>query len=685
MKMLWKAWQDQLCLLLFFGIIATSLMGPIATTDIMPDLADYANHLNGIIQAKFALLEGQFPLRVTPLEQHGWQYPFYQFYSSTTYTIAGMIYWLITPNNPLLAAKFTIWLSLFAASYYMYQLALWFIQSRPAALLASVVYVASPYYIIVVNRLGNLSEALALAMVPAVVYYTLQRFCHPDRPKTLLQTALVWYLLMTTHFITFLYTSLLVAIWLLLLTLYRYQPASHLLRTAIAYCFACVLGAWYLIPVGELANYLLLSDTYTTTASLTYFHPMLSYLLSPASLTSSEFRNVLLKIHPAVGWPILLGAGICVYSLWKKHFSSSLRGNQLLPSLLMVFTLAFFMAWSPFNFWQWLPHTLFVGQYSWRLLSQVIWIGAILFAWAVLVLFNNKLELKHLILGFFLIYLAAAPWIPEVRYSSIDPIAFKEHPRFVYNHNAYSIDFIKHPNFVTQIDSMLIEPMHTLDVNKTYPLHQEVLQLARTPVISVEGEIGANTPAQEEIFAQWNGKVIATLPLTPGAMQWQFSLPTTSLPNNHKPLALQFVVKNRQTGTAITTTDSLTIDRILLGGFLNPATTFSVQQTEAHCHREKTITLCQLNIPTQVNLVELPILYYPQLIHITVNGKPAHAQGIMYQGYLIAGITPEAGKPNFITMEFRGLPWANNVSLYGWGIWLILCIILMIRSRFASP
>jgi hypothetical protein len=673
-------WQERLFLFLFFAFLATALIGPIASTTAIPDLADYINHLGAIIQAKMALIEGQFPLRITPAEQSGWRYPFYQFYSPSTYTFAGTLYWLLTPHNPLLAYKITIWIALVAAGLFMYQLTHWLTKSKPAAILASVVYLTSPYYIIVVNRLGSLGETIALAIVPAVVYYTLQRYFHPTKDKTLLQTSLVWYLLITTHLVTFVYTSLMMGILVLLITLQNRHHWRNLIHTGIAYLLACMLACWYLAPIAFLAKYFLLSDTYNTTAHINYFHPLLSYLVSPSALISTEYRNALFKLHPGIGWPILFAFGLSVYAYCKKIKSHNQRADYLLPSFLILFAIAFLMAWSPFDFWRWLPKPLLIAQYSWRLLSQVSWIGAVLFAWAITALYQKRLDLSHVCIGVFIICMSASQWMPGIKYSTIDVAAFIKNPTFVYNHNAYSINFAKYTQFVTQIDSMLIEPDSKLKTKSPYILHRELLNIADKPYISLEGTVTEKSPSHQQLTALLNNTEIGTTALVSGKLQWNIPLPpATSLAEN-KPIQLQFQVEDKDNKRKLVTADNITLDKLLLSGFLKPSETLNVEQIKSSCHLEKSDTVCDIKVPVSTTLIELPILYYPKLLSITLNGKPTMAQGVMYQGYLLAGVIPKAGEINHIRINFQGLDWANQISRLGWGLWLFVFMALWYRK-----
>ncbi len=206
------ALRQPLFLLLFFACLAIALLASLASNALIPAETDFLNHTALIVQAKLALAAGQFPLRVAPLEHNGWFYPLFQFYAPTSYMIAGYLCRWFTPTNPFLAYKITIGCALFIGEIYMYRLAYWFVRSRPAAILASVVYVTSPYYLIVLNHIGAFNEAIALGLLPVVLYYTWQRYYYPTQNKTLLQVSAAWYLLATIHLVTFFYTSLFVGI-----------------------------------------------------------------------------------------------------------------------------------------------------------------------------------------------------------------------------------------------------------------------------------------------------------------------------------------------------------------------------------------------------------------------------------------------------------------------------------------
>ncbi len=72
-----STWSRRLALTALFSLVATGLMAPLASNAFVPALTDLPPHINAAWQARLALAEGQFPLRVAPLECEGRRYPLF--------------------------------------------------------------------------------------------------------------------------------------------------------------------------------------------------------------------------------------------------------------------------------------------------------------------------------------------------------------------------------------------------------------------------------------------------------------------------------------------------------------------------------------------------------------------------------------------------------------------------------
>lgn len=666
-------WHQTALILGFYLLLATALIAPIASDTYIPNMADFLNHFAVTVQARIALLHGQFPLRVAPLEHNGWGYPFYQFYSSTTYFITGLIYDWLTPANPLIAIKITIIGSLTLGAIYIYRLANWLVGLTIPALLAGMVYLYAPYHIIVVDYLGSLNEIVGLGLLPVAIYYSLQLFYYPHREKTLLLLGITWYLIITTHIVTFVYASFFIAILLSVIAIKNRRHWKSLVSVGIAYCFGCLLAMWYLAPVMQLANYFLVGQTYSTSNNLMAYHPLLSQLLfSDAAKTSGYHDSALMTIHPAIGWPILISVLLCCMLLMKKQSSGNRRADYWMKSLLLIFFMAFIMVWSPVNFWQWLPQPLLVAQHSWRLLAHVIWAGALLFAIALSWLFQRQLDHRHLILGAILIAVCANPWFPM---SENYPGSLQDtikNPKLIYNNNSYLLNFNKFPNLVEAIDSIVIESSASLKLGIPYSVAQSLLQIANAPQILVEGTIPDKLGMQQyQIVAESNGKVLSTHDLKSGPLHWEFPISVLNQSDGKEPYhPLIFTVKKDKTTYPYL---NIPITHVLITGFLKAEETMTVDQVAKQCYRSGASKICHLNVPAAVTRIELPALYYPNMITITDNNQPMNYQSVTYQGKLITSIVPMTGKNN-ITIQFTGLAWANHMSWGAWCLWMILFV-----------
>jgi 6-pyruvoyl-tetrahydropterin synthase-like protein len=394
-----KTWssfkREEALVFILLGGIAAVLLVPIAANTSIPNIMDIVNHLVGIIQAKNAFLEGQFVLRTAPSGHYStFRYPFFQFYSPTSYMMAGAIYHWIVPSNPFIAFKLVIWGAFVTGGIYIDRLARYFVLSRPAALLGAVVYLTAPYHIIVINHLGNLTESLALGMVPSVIFYTLQRYDHPRNDASLLKMAFVWYLLATIHIITFMCTSIFVFIFLTLITFRKASQWNNLLHTGLAYFLSCILAMWYLGPIAFYSKILFISDFVATSR----YPSLLMDLLSPIAVISRIYHSqggfdLLSQIHPSIGLPILMAVFLCTYLLISNQ-SNNKKNDYFIKSLLILFFIIFFIIWSPINFWKWLPPSFGIIQYTWRLVGQTVWIGSLLFAWAVDWVISSRLKVN---------------------------------------------------------------------------------------------------------------------------------------------------------------------------------------------------------------------------------------------------------------------------------------------------
>jgi hypothetical protein len=567
--------RQQILVFMFFASVAAIMIAPFSFKSGIPDIMDYFNHLVGMIEAKMAFAQGQFPLRIAPQEQSQWGYPFFQFYAPSAYTFAAIVYRFLSPLNPLTAYDLSLWIALIVGGIYMYRLSYCLVKSRPAAGMSSIVYLASPYYMIVINHMCDLIEGIALGVIPVFIFYAIKRFQNPWSIKTFCQLSLVTYLLATIHVISFVYTSMFTLTLLFLMTLKNFNLWKNFLSVIVSYVFAWLLAAWFFAPVLLYKKYLNIEAFYGNLKDFDRYQISWKSLFYPFESVITGVPNhqglidSILQVHPNIGVPILFAALVCVYIVVKNFSQKNVlqnRAQDFLPSLLVLFFASIIMILSPFNFWHYLPKAFLVCQYSWRMLAQTIWIGALLFAIAMSYMFKNKLKMSHAAGGIFIILLAGGSWFatPERNYLHVKIPVVASHPQLLWNANAYGMN------------------------------EDKIKYLARD----------------------------------------------TSFAYSDK---------------------------------LDP------KQTDMYCSHEGSSVVCQVEAQPTLLLIELPQLYYPDLLSITDNGQPVFYTSVLYRDRVVAAIAPKPGG-NTIRMRFRGVVWANQLSQLAWGFWLLLFLFGVIKA-----
>jgi len=407
--------KNNFLILLFFLTLIISILSPIASNSFLPK-TELILHTSGVIQAKMALDQGQFPIRTVPAEDLNWGNAWFQFYSPIPFTLGGAIYKWIFVKNPFFALKIVLALSMLFGAAYFYGLVRWLLDSEVVALLTSTVYLFSPYYLVNILARGDFTEAVAQGIIPVALYYSLRLYSSTSfHLRYFIGATIAWFMLAGTHIVTFIYSSLFIALFLILLTLKNRLHLKQLIIVGLSYFYAILLGLYYLAPIVLFQKYLPITysfDNFSISSWLTSLPALLSFkALSPMPLPGNNLLG-LPNLYFSVGLPILLGVGGIVYILYQGVKINNKNITMIIFPLLLLFFLAFFITWSPINFWIYLPKILRSAQFSYRLLTQVTWIGCLLFAIFISWTFHNKLDMRHGLLGLILIILCGSTWIP---------------------------------------------------------------------------------------------------------------------------------------------------------------------------------------------------------------------------------------------------------------------------------
>ncbi|GBF82283.1 hypothetical protein [Aphanothece sacrum] len=695
--------RRHLLVLLLYGIIAIALMGPMASSSVIFSTGETGPHLGYLIQAKMALEEGQFPLRIAPIENNGWRYAAFQFYSQIPYTLGALIYKFITPENPYTAYKIMLWCSLTIGGFFIYNLSLWLTRRQIPGILAGVSYMSAPYFLNTIHARGAFPESIAQGILPIVIYYVIRCY-NSSKPRYILLSSLAWFALATTHIITFVYGSLFIGLWgflliiktsflgqidrqsyklsLVIKTLHFPVLRSKLIRISCSYILSWLLGLYFLIPVVfESTTLSMRVQLNTINPYVTNWMSPLANLLSPTALSplpTPTGDSPTYGLNPAVGWIFLAAWGVVFYYYYfRQKLPPRLQVTRpYILGLLWIFILVLFITWSPIDFWSFLPKTFWVTQFTFRFLTHIMWTGALLTGYAVVILFRQKLESKHLIIGILIIILASSPWLPNPRGTlTVDEVL--KSPLFRYSG---ALDYLNRSPLKALYgnaqmpllpnswipggdawDAFNTRPLLIIPENdnnwQTWPLWQP----GENPILVLEGRVFQDRLAGPTILSVLsNGKLIAEISLNQPQISW--SIPFKDAKTDEKSFNIQFIYKGiTQNGQR----PRVEVDNLYFQGISPTNTVIPLKFTKDKCDLYGMETLCKISVNETAQVVQLPVLYYPNMQRVEVNGKKVPYFATNYHDYNVVGIRL---KPDTyeIKVIFIGLAWANWISFVAW-------------------
>jgi len=424
-----------------------------------------------------------------------------------------------------------------------------------------------------------------------------------------------------------------------------------------------MLAAWYLTPIALVADKLYISSQLSNPYSRAWLTPIATLLspraVSPLPLPGNNLLN--LPIYCSIGWIILLSIGFNFYLIYQKHINVSDPQRKMIKTLLLVVLIAIFTIWSPINFWHYLPNILSVIQFPYRLLTQTMWLGTILFAFAFLHLFN-KPDARHVLLGILLIGLSSSSWLPTNNHGSMLASDFIHNSEIADGNRNYILNplpLLKSTN-IENLKVQFLISSNNLKLLAPIFLPTNYFYAHPNQKITIQPELD-NKKSLSELRVQSSGsnpvKVFLNkqdeweIPIGQLAPQIKndFFILTLSLPNS--------------------TSTSLKIKSLV---FSNPEARTILDETSIRpfCIQKNTQTHCMITTISPNTFVQLPIFYYPGLLSITVNGKSTNYEpSLFYKNYVLAGVNLRPGI-NEVNIRFVGMIYPNWISL------ILFCILI---------
>lgn len=326
----------------------------------------------GVVEARNAMLEGQFPVRVTPNQNGGTRYPMFQFYANLPYAVSALPT-LIPGVGPYTGWKAMMLAALLCGGIYTFRTTLLLTGHPTAAAWAGAVFLTAPYLFTDIRGRGAVSEAVAFNLVPAAIYYTLR--CLRSRKWRLVPPcAIAWSAVALSHNITYLYGVVFAALLVLSYLRPRRQFALRIARLLLAGVLHAALVLWYFLPQTLVMRDLEITATLGESPAWSARLATLPMLLWPVQRTPDESTTPRLGLQ--IGWPILLAVIAAVPLLLASARRNPHRAAIL--RLLALFSLALFLVRSPIDVWPHLPKEFHYIQFTYRLLVFVVVFGALL-------------------------------------------------------------------------------------------------------------------------------------------------------------------------------------------------------------------------------------------------------------------------------------------------------------------
>lgn len=365
---------------------------------------------------------------------------------------------------------------------------------------------------------------------------------------------------------------------------------------------------------------------------------------------------------------------VLYYSFSKIKLNLRLQSAKpTLVALLTIFLITFLLTWSPANIWELLPRQLWVTQFPFRFLTHVMWTGSLLTAFAILLIFRQKLDRRHLIFGILMIVMIARPWLlipkgtitvdevmkePLFRYSGALDYLYRKEPEILYGNT--DLHFLPNkwiPGY-SEWDSFLNNAL-IFGPEIYYPKWQP----QEKPVLSLRGEVYMeNIEDKANLLVQLNGNTLASIPLTQRELITKIPLKNVQLPNHMNTFGLKFLIEGKtKDGTPL----SIRMKQFRLEGLSPENTVTSVQETQKMCQQKGSITSCDITVQNGTGIAQLPVLYYPRMLKIWVNNQQVQGFPVNYRDFNLLGIKLTPGQYQ-IKVKFVGLTWANWISLLGW-------------------
>ena len=205
-----------------------------------------------------------------------------------------------------------------------------------------------------------------------------------------------------------------------------------------------------------------------------------------------------------------------------------------------------------------------------------------------------------------------------------------------------------------------------------YPLWQD----DEKPILHLQGEVDIdNITGTASLEVQSDGKPFDTIPLTSRALNWV--IPFYKAPISGEDLGLKFMFKGSTNDGQML---KIKVNRLFFEGMSPERMVTPVFVTENSCLQKGTSTLCEITLNQDAQIVQLPVLYYSQMLKVWVDNQRIQYFPVNHRDHNLVGLKLKPGTHK-IRVTFCGLAWTNWISGLAWLGFIVMSVILFIQKK----
>ena len=628
---------------------------------------ELVGNIRYVIDAKTALVEGQFPIRTSPTALDGYNYPEFNFYGNFPFTIAGVLL-VLFPINALDAMVIELCFFLYCGAIAVFLFGKKISSNNYAALMGSVIFLTAPYFLTNIYDRFAYTETIAFCIIPVVLLFLYEILSNNSTVYFFLFVISLIMLIHTHNILTF-YTFFFILIILLFFFPSVSTEIVPYLKIILGIACALCISSWYFIPQLILSPFLQLSFN----ATVVYYHSYLTnlgVLLAPRLISPRPIS--LPELGLQIGWPILIVFSLTVKSLFfhtpgkqETKNLTSITEQKFIKSLFVCTIIAFIFVWSPINFWNYLPHQFLIVQFPYRLINFIIILCAFCTTYAIQVTLSN-FNVEKFLICLCLSILFICPYIPNtnpepsnnVYVNTIEnsyfgsPLTYQVTPQSFLDSTIFlgSLDGISGNNVVNGLyDDKWVGPDANFSV--IIPSNKQDLYL------HVVGTIPSHLKIQNPKLSCF---VDDTLVFEKDVMNATFAekIPLISSENSTQ-ISRDFSlvqISLRMNKSIVPENDPRPISYHLTSLQINQKNTKFYSLSELTKTKEK--NTATINIP-EPGFLELPVKYYPNMIQVSDNDSQIEYYKSI-TNMVVVNVTP--GTHN-LRWKFVGSYFFNLISI----------------------